>query len=53
MQPARLNPLPANASNSQVIEQYRLAAAVKLIPLYLEGKLPTKLMREMGSCIKR
>ena len=46
-------PLPANASSSQIIERHRLAAAVKLIRLYAEGKLPPTLMREMDSCISR
>lgn len=49
----QLGPLPANPSNSQVIDRYRLAAAVKLIRLYAEGKLPPTLMRDMESCIER
>jgi hypothetical protein len=49
----QLGPLPGNASNGQVIERYQLAAAVKLIRLYAEGKLPPTLMREMNSCIER
>jgi len=40
-------PLPPNASDSQAAERYRLAAAVKLIRLYAQGKLPPELMREM------
>jgi hypothetical protein len=41
-------PLPPNASDSQAAERHRLAAAVKLIRLYAEGKFPPKLMREMN-----
>jgi hypothetical protein len=42
-------PLPVDTSNSQDLERYRLAAAVKLIRLYAQGKLPPELMREMDS----
>lgn len=42
-------PLPVNASNSRDVERYRLAAVVKLIRLYAQGKLPPELMREMDS----
>jgi hypothetical protein len=38
---------PANASDEQLMEHYRLAQAAKLIRLYENGKLPLPVMREL------
>ena len=46
-------PLPANASDAEVADRYRLAQAAKLIRLYEQGKLPLEQMCEMDKIRSR